>query len=318
MSLSPRISVIVPVYQTGAYLPACLESLIAQTFGRIEILCVDDGSTDDSAQVLADYAARDGRIRVLRHARNQGLGAARNTAIAAAAAPFLSSVDSDDRLEPDLLERLWRARERAGADIVSSGFQRVTPAGEVLGLIRQKPPRHRAGRVDVFESLLPSFCAKLWRRSLFIDHDLRFPTGVMYEDIATTPRAVYFADRLECLEDCGYLYTQRDGSITRRASKANVYDLMAAFDGLYAFFSRREEAEVWLEMLFEKMGRSFTNYLRGSAQFQDPEAVARQARLLAAFRDGLAASGGRLAGGSIDALLAHLRAPAPGQAGRAG
>lgn len=312
MSVPPRISVIVPVFQTAQYLPACLDSIIAQTFDQIEIVCVDDGSTDASAQVLAEYAAKDPRMRVLGHENNQGLGAARNTAIAAARAPFLSSVDSDDRLEPDLLERLWRAGERAGADIVSSGFQRVTASGETLGLIRQNDLRYRAGRLDVFESLLPSFCAKLWRRSVFTDHGLEFPSGAMYEDIATTPRAVYFAGRVECLPDCGYLYTQRDGSITRRASKANVYDLMAAFDGLYAFFSRRDEAEVWLEMLFEKMGRSFTNYLRGSAEFQDPAAVTRQARLLAAFRDGLAGSGGRLAEASLDTLTAHLRAPVAG------
>ena len=318
MSDSPKISVIVPIYQTADYLPACLDSVRAQTFDEIEIICVDDGSTDASAAMLADYAARDRRVRVLRHEGNQGLGAARNTAIAAAKAPYLSSVDSDDRLEPDLLERLWRARKQADADIVSSGFQRVTWSGERLGMIRQKALQRSSARLDVFETLLPSFCAKLWRRSLFTDHGLRFPAGVMYEDIATTPRAVYYAERIVCLPDCGYLYTQRDGSITRRASKANVYDLMTAFDTLHTFFSSCDEAPVFLEMMFAKMGRSFTHYLERAADFQDGESVTREARLLAAFRDGLAGSGGRPSGASLDEWLAHLRAPVPRRFDQAG
>ena len=115
-SQTPRISVIIPVYNAETWLPRCLDSVINQSFRDIEILCVNDGSTDHSAQILREYAAKDSRISVLEQEKS-GAGAARNRGILAARGEFISFVDSDDKLLPDAYARLMRVMTD-GVDVV--------------------------------------------------------------------------------------------------------------------------------------------------------------------------------------------------------
>lgn len=111
-----RVSVVIPVYNTAAYLRQCLDSVAEQTLSDIEIICVDDGSTDESAAILAEYAAKDSRFSVLTR-NNAGPGAARNTGLALAGGEFVIFLDSDDRFEPDYLEKVVRCALATGADI---------------------------------------------------------------------------------------------------------------------------------------------------------------------------------------------------------
>ena len=111
-----KVSVIVPVYNTRPYLPQCLDSLCGQTLKEIEILCIDDGSTDGSAEYLEEAAKRDGRIRVFRE-NNTGAGAARNIGLLEAKGAYLAFLDSDDFAEPQMLERMYREAWDAAADI---------------------------------------------------------------------------------------------------------------------------------------------------------------------------------------------------------
>ena len=111
-----KVSVIVPVYNTRTYLPQCLDSLCGQTLKEIEILCIDDGSTDGSAEYLEEAAKRDGRIRVFRE-NNTGAGAARNIGLLEAKGAYLAFLDSDDFAEPQMLERMYREAWDAAADI---------------------------------------------------------------------------------------------------------------------------------------------------------------------------------------------------------
>ena len=102
---APLVSVIVPVYNTAPWLRRCLDSICAQIYRNLEILCVNDGSTDNSAEILAEYAAKDARIKVIEQ-QNAGVSAARNKATAMALGEWVSYVDSDDWLEPDILEKV--------------------------------------------------------------------------------------------------------------------------------------------------------------------------------------------------------------------
>ena len=104
----PIISVVVPVYQAQEYLRCCVGSILAQTFAAWELILVDDGSTDASGRICAEYAAREPRIRVIRQ-KNQGVSAARNAGMEAARGDFLAFVDSDDWVEPDFLQQLYEA-----------------------------------------------------------------------------------------------------------------------------------------------------------------------------------------------------------------
>lgn len=114
---APDISVIVPVYNTESYLKKCIESIINQTFRNIEIILVDDGSTDTSAEILADYALRDNRIIVI-HQENQGLSAARNAGMRSAKGEYIMFVDSDDWIDANTCEKAISAARTSFADIV--------------------------------------------------------------------------------------------------------------------------------------------------------------------------------------------------------
>lgn len=127
----PQISVVVPIYNVRDYLAECLDSLLAQTLQDIEVICINDGSTDDSGQIAAAYAQKDPRF-VLINQVNGGLSAARNTGIRTATAPYVCFLDSDDRFKPQACQRMFEAVERSGADVVVFG-------GEALPLEASYP-----------------------------------------------------------------------------------------------------------------------------------------------------------------------------------
>lgn len=124
---SPLISVIVPIYNMESLLPRCLDSLAAQTLRDLEIICVDDGSTDGSGGIVRKYASGDSRFRLITQ-ENSGRAEARNAGIRAAAAPYLGFADPDDYVEPDMYERLYRLAEETGADMVQCSYSPFLPA----------------------------------------------------------------------------------------------------------------------------------------------------------------------------------------------
>lgn len=136
---SPLISVIVPIYNMEPLLPRCLDSLAAQTLRDLEIICVDDGSTDGSGGIVRKYASGDSRFRLITQ-ENPGRAEARNAGIRAAAAPYLGFADPDDYVEPDMYERLYRLAEESGADMVQCSYSPFLPAesGESRGMAEEK------------------------------------------------------------------------------------------------------------------------------------------------------------------------------------
>lgn len=135
---SPLISVIVPIYNMEPLLPRCLDSLAAQTLRDLEIICVDDGSTDGSGGIVRKYASGDSRFRLITQ-ENSGRAEARNAGIRAAAAPYLGFADPDDYVEPDMYERLYRLAEESGADMVQCSYSPFLPAesGESRGMAEE-------------------------------------------------------------------------------------------------------------------------------------------------------------------------------------
>ena len=123
-----RVSVIVPVYQVGAYLAKCLDSILAQTFADFELILVDDGTKDDCPRIMAQYAAKDARIRCI-HKENGGLSSARNAGLDIARGEYIAFVDSDDSVEPTLLADAVAAADRAGAELVIYNYRLVTETG---------------------------------------------------------------------------------------------------------------------------------------------------------------------------------------------
>lgn len=211
---APVISVIVPVYNTAPWLSRCLDSICSQSYHHLEILCVDDGSTDNSAEILAEYALRDSRIKVFTQ-KNAGLSAARNTGLENATGEWVTGVDSDDWLYPGIYEQAASSISES-VDIVFFGVRNVDGMGEPL------PQSHYfdlpdAGeypmKSDVAEKLNVCFWSKLWRRSLLEENHLRFPVGLVHEDEAMFCLAAPYARNIAICPAVGYAYTQRENSI---------------------------------------------------------------------------------------------------------
>jgi CDP-glycerol glycerophosphotransferase len=231
------------VHEVAPYLADCLDSLLAQTWTALDIVIIDDGSTDGSSAIAAEYAGRDARIRIIR-TPNQGLGAARNEGVSHARGTYLAFVDSDDILRLDAYERLIRTLERSGSDFVTGSFTMLT-SGKVIEppWMRRLHEEKRLGlRADDHPKLLGDVFAwnKVFRRSFWESAELSWPVSTRYEDQPTLT-AAYLNGRFDCVPDIVYNWRVRsDGtSITqqrrllkdvedRHATKRVSWDLVRA------------------------------------------------------------------------------------------
>ena len=250
-------SVIVPVYNVANYLPKCIDSLLCQRCDSWELILVDDGATDGKCPALCDeYAAKyPDLVRVI-HQANGGLGAARNTGLEAARGDYVLFVDSDDTVAPDTLARLSEEIEKTHADMYTFSFRYVTEEGEE----RPAEPRPSAGKAgpltlaEAPELLLdpPMSWARLCRRSLYLDHSVRFPGRVWYEDLCTTPGLLLYAKSIVLLDDPFYGYLLREGSIMRSSNLKRNLEILNALDMAKAPFDAAGETEryrPWLTLL---------------------------------------------------------------------
>jgi CDP-glycerol glycerophosphotransferase len=241
-----RVSVVVPVYNVEQYLEACLESVAQQTMSDLEVVMVDDGSTDESPGIARSFAERDGRFRLVSQG-NAGLGAARNTGAAHASGEFIAFVDSDDVVPRHAYEVLLAALDETGSDFASGNVERLTTRGPMKATFLGRTFERTRLRTHITRSpgLLADRTAwnKLFRRSFWDRHGLRFPVGVYYEDTPVTLPAHYLARSVDMLEQTVYLWRKREGedlSITqRRTETKTLRDRVAAVDHVSRFLDEQ-------------------------------------------------------------------------------
>jgi CDP-glycerol glycerophosphotransferase len=237
----PRISVVVPIYDVESYLSTCLQSLARQSERDLEVIMVDDGSTDGSRALAERFACHDRRFRLIAQP-NGGLGMARNTGIDAASGEFLAFVDSDDVLPHDAYERLLGALDATGSDFATGNVQRLTRQGtsQAQFLARTFARTRLKTHVSRCRPLLADRTAwnKLYRRSFWDAYGLRFPEGVVHEDIPVTLPAHHLATAVDVIAAPVYQWRLReDGalSITQRRLELQVLrDRLAAIDAVRA------------------------------------------------------------------------------------
>ncbi|KAG1707715.1 Capsule polysaccharide export protein KpsC [Nymphon striatum] len=231
--LKPIISVVIPVYNTARYLEKCLDSVLNQSFKDIEIICVDDLSSDNSHLIIKKYIEKDPRVSLIRHEKNLGQGGARNTGIMAAKANFIASVDSDDSIHLKMLEVLWDASENGEFDIVCCGYTQVDGDGVILNSkVFQSGVIHGENK-NIFTLMNPAIWNKLWRKSLFIDNKIFFPHDLYFQDMATIPLLVAKASRIKFVKECLYNYLVREGSVTTTFTAKHIIDYFKVYGILY-------------------------------------------------------------------------------------
>lgn len=215
--MAEKISVIVPIYNIKEYLQRCVESILAQTYENIEVLLVDDGSTDGSQELVDQLARKDSRIRVF-HKENGGSSSARNLAIKQATGKYLSFIDSDDYIEPDMLERLYDAIQRTGMQIAQGSREEIDEQGNVLPDICIPPEQEVVQSSHAFMKQLLlhkgdcSFCTKLTEAGLMQEG---FPEGALNEDFHVLVKILPQIEGIVCIPKRTYHVFYRTGSNTR-------------------------------------------------------------------------------------------------------
>lgn len=217
--MTPKISVIVPVYNVELFIDTCIRSIIAQNYDNFELLLIDDGSTDNSGQICDRFAVQDARIRVI-HQQNGGLSSARNTGLMAAKGEYIAFVDSDDYIPATAFSDLLSVLAETGADMVKGNFQKVFEDGaspkqydEAVTILTAEKA------IENFLCELPAENKKvstvvwnaLYRRELF--DTVSFPVGLIYEDGYVTPQLILKANMVAHINKVVYFYRQNPNGI---------------------------------------------------------------------------------------------------------
>lgn len=243
MADSPLVSVIVPMYNVEAYLGACVDSVLSQTLAEIELVLVDDGSPDRCGEMAEEYALQDSRVRVV-HRENGGLGPARNSGLAVARGEYVGFVDSDDWVEPDMFEGLYRAASKTGAQVVFTGLKTVSYgevqevrehplAGQVLRgqneIMRLRGAFYGAAPARIKDDPIPvSACSAIYQRTFLEKCGLRF-INIRSEDRIFNTQFCRKAEVVTAIAGAPYCYRKDD-----QLSISNSFD-RRTIDSYYQF-----------------------------------------------------------------------------------
>lgn len=227
------ISIIVPIYNTEQFLRKCIDSMIQQTYDHVEIVLVDDGSTDKSLAVCQQYADKDKRILLLTKA-NGGASEARNLGVSHAKGTYILFVDSDDYIELDACEEFAKAIGAfEGIDIVASNIKSYTDGKEEYELFTAMPTHQPVSGGEFLKhqlmnkSMRMSACRNIYHRDFFEGKGFLFKIGLLHEDEEWTPRIFLEAKKVILLNEAHYIRVKREGSITRSQNREkNTKDLL--------------------------------------------------------------------------------------------
>lgn len=236
------VSIIIPIFNVAAYLPKCLDTVIGQTYKDIEIILVDDGSTDESGHIADTYAQQDSRIRVI-HQANQGLSAARNVGLQAATGDYVWFIDSDDYVSTEACERLIEEQSKANADIVIFARYRFNDQGKQWE-DAEKNATFSSGKDYIYENLTGHFVHAAWnkliKRSLLIDNHIEFAQG-RYEDCYFSFKSYYFAQKVITISDTLYFYrVNRPTSIVNTINPKDT-DVLLTIERLEQFLAEQHD-----------------------------------------------------------------------------
>lgn len=245
----PLVSIIVAVYNIEAYIENCIKSIISQTAANLEILLIDDGSSDKSGEICDRYALKDRRIRVI-HKKNGGIADVRNVGLKEAKGEYFLYVDGDDYIAQNCVESALACAEKYQTDVVIFDFIEVEESTGRTDRFRMPVPRDIVLNPEEQPSLLvttPCLWNKLYRKSFWKKTGITYPVGRHYEDLTVTPMVLANASRIVYLDsEPLYYYVLHDGSIMHsRHFEKNLRDRKAAIDDILRYFESRKLREAY-------------------------------------------------------------------------
>ena len=257
----PAISLLIPIYNAESYLRPCIESALNQTFADYEIVCIDDGSTDSSPDIIAEYAREDPRIRIITK-ENSGYGASMNRGITESRGTYIAILESDDFIEPDMLETMHEAAIKLDAEVVKCDFwlywSKPDERNERFGWTQDLPtglidPRDPAIGFQPFYRK-PSIWSELYRRDFLDEHGIRFleTPGASYQDAGFNFKVWACADRVAII-DRALLHYRQDNENSSVNSPGKVYCVCDEYAEMIRFLEEHPELKALLDPVLVKM-----------------------------------------------------------------
>lgn len=238
---SPKVSIVVPVYNTSQYLRQCLDSLLAQTLKDIEIVCVNDGSTDESLSILEDYQSRDSRITLISK-ENGGYGHTMNVGFRAAKGEYVGILESDDFADRNMYKDLYAFAKKNDLDLVKANYLEHSEQGDVkqepFARFEYKRVFDPAAEQDVL-TVLPIIWSALYRKQLIVDNNIAFneTPGASYQDTSFVFQVWASARRVALLPKA-YLHYRVDNEASSVQSSAKVYAVCGEYELSTEFLKR--------------------------------------------------------------------------------
>ena len=257
-----KISVIIPVYNVEKYLEECLESVTKQTYDNLEIILIDDGSTDNSSKICDMWDKLDDRIIVV-HKENGGLSEARNSALDIMTGECVFFLDSDDFLYKDTLKILLDEMISSNAEIVSGNLKQFRKISEIKQL--EKNVQFQKGTNELFYLQIISnhACGKLYKSCLF--DDVRYPIDRYYEDVATTHFLYKKSNVVSHTNEGLYLYRIHENTITSNIDRKKLIDLNLAYENMKNVYQKEEKYEYYLLTVLYTI---FSAYMRADKKIK--------------------------------------------------
>ena len=285
------ISVVVPIYKVEEFLPACIESIIGQSYRNLDLILVDDGSPDSCPEICEEYKKLDSRIRVI-HKQNGGLSDARNAGIKVARGKWITFIDSDDYIGTDFLKELYETVKQNKADISicdystvsdNSGQQKI---GSIVMNFSNKECLKNIYHPDIHGMEFVAW-GKLYRTELFINSQIRYPVGKIHEDTFTTYKLIYAANKIVFSNYVGYFYRIRKGSIMTSNFSAKRLVILDATKEACEFFLKRKEQELFdfaVNAHFREFVIVYSELVKGNA---DIDSEKEKTRLMQRYNNDL-------------------------------
>lgn len=245
---SIKISIIVPVYNTSKYLKKCLNSIIKQSLKAIEIICINDGSTDESLKILEEYTELDDRIKIITQT-NKGLSSARNRGIEIARGEYILHIDSDDWIDKGYFEKVYLAAKENNADIVITDFYYSTLGRETYA--KDNTLKKEIDKIECINNIFllagkPTVWNKLIRTELYKKNKIRHPLNInLGEDLATIPLLIYNSNKIIKINEAYYHYVYNDNSITKEVKLDKIFQLLETLKINEKFFKKEVNINIY-------------------------------------------------------------------------
>lgn len=268
----PSLSIIVPCYNVEKYLAKCLESIINQTYKDLEIICVNDGSSDRSLDIIENFAKKDCRVKVVNQ-KNQGISVARNEGVRNATGKYISFVDSDDYIDEETYESALKTIEETNVDMVCWGAKvELADTSKINSKkINKAEKYHKIKKTGMFKDLeevaknVPyTVWNKLYKKDIILENRIEFPKGKCFEDNEFFLKYLISCKSVYCMGKSYYHYVQRNKSIMNSKDDMKLLDRLYVFDNVLKYYDSKDKVDTFNSVLNDFFNAMFWNVLNNS------------------------------------------------------